>query len=297
MTFGKLRWWKPPRGFNLERAGGSAGDGFAGMNGSWWAPGTSNPSVGRVYRPRRVRFPHIPAISGGREEPGLRRTLGGGGSVVAARALALAALLAAAAPAAGQGSPPPSAPDEPPAAPADTTGAAPADTAAAPGFVVADTAAVRPVPDFWDTGVSGTSAALLTPLMPGWGQLHARNGWRAAAAFGLEWFYWSHLLASDRKAARTRAFSETLAPGPDRDFYAEAAAEYWEQMRDFAWWSGGILLIITLDAYVGANLYAFEEEPLPMPDRWDEHFPPDLPEPIGSRAGPALTLWSWRARF
>ena len=157
--------------------------------------------------------------------------------------------------------------------------------------------AARPVPDFWDTGVSGTAAALATPIMPGWGQLYAGNGWRGAVAFGLEWFYWSRLLANDRKAQRAREFSQTLEPGADRDFFANAAAEYWEQMRDYAWWSGGVLLIITLDAYVGANLYGFAEEPLPVPNRWDEHFPPDLPEPIGSHAGPTLTLWSWRVRF
>jgi hypothetical protein len=211
-----------------------------------------------------------------RKEPGVRLTRGG-------TVVAVLGLLAAVAPAWAQTP-----------APEDTVAATPDTTLAA---VATDSLAARPVPDFWDTGISGTTAVLMTPVMPGWGQLYAGNGWRAALAFGIEWYYWSHLLASDRKATRVREFSETLEPGDSRDYFADVAAEYWEQMRDFAWWSAGILLIITLDAYVGANLYNFEDESLPVPNRWDEHFPPDLPEPIGSRAGPTLTLWSWRTRF
>jgi hypothetical protein len=204
--------------------------------------------------------------------------------------VAILVWLATAAPGAAQVS----APGDTLGARADSTLAAPADTART---AATDTAAARPIPDFWDTGISGTTAVLMTPVMPGWGQLYAGNGWRAALGFGLEWFYWSNLIASDRKASRVRSFSETLEPGESRDYFASVANEYWEQMRDFAWWSGGILLIITLDAYVGANLYNFEGEALPVPNRWDEHFPPDIPEPIGSRAGPTLTLWSWRTRF
>lgn len=217
-----------------------------------------------------------------RKEPAVRLTRGG-------TAMAILGLLLAASPGGAQ-SP----------AVGDSLAAA-ADTAAVvvldPAAAAADTVAAPPVPDFWDTGISGTTAVLMTPVMPGWGQLHARNGWRGALAFGVEWYYWSNLLASDRKATRMREFSETLPPGESRDHFADVAEEYWEQMRDYAWWSGGILLIITLDAYVGANLYNFEEESLPVPNRWDEHFPPDLPEPIGSRAGPTLTLWSWRTGF
>src|SRR5882672_7276312 len=39
-----------------------------GADGIWWSPRTSNPFVGRLRRPRWVRFPHVPAIAG-REGP------------------------------------------------------------------------------------------------------------------------------------------------------------------------------------------------------------------------------------
>jgi hypothetical protein len=237
-----------------------------------------------------------------RKEPLVRLTRGG--TVIALLGLLAACSVGAQTPAPGDSL---TAPGDSLTAPGDSL-TAPGDSLTAPGdtsdvvapdlaAATADTLAAPPVPDFWDTGISGTTAVLMTPVMPGWGQLHAENGWRAALAFGIEWYYWSNLLASDRKATRVREFSETLEPGESRDFFADVADEYWEQMRDYAWWSGGILLIITLDAYVGANLYNFEEESLPVPNRWDEHFPPDLPEPIGSRAGPTLTLWSWHTGF
>ena len=52
---------------------------------------------------------------------------------------------------------------------------------------------------------------------------------------------------------------------PNYDRYNAIAEESWEQMRDFAWWSGGTLLIIALDAYVGAHLFNFDQDPVPVP--------------------------------
>ena len=41
-----------------------------------------------------------------------------------------------------------------------------------------------------------------------------------------------------------------------------------------------MLLIVALDAYVGAHLFNFDQDPVPVPNRWDEQFGPvggDLP--------------------
>jgi len=175
--------------------------------------------------------------------------------------LALLACLAAAAPAAR---------GEPAGAPASL---APPAATAAPGasaepVAPRPAAAEPPLPP----GVSPTRAVLLTPLFPGWGQLYARSSWRAALAFGAETMYWTQLLKNDRKAERWSTMQRSL--GPDAatridDFYTVRVAEYRERVRDFAWWSLGALLIIALDAYVDANLYGFDQDPVPVPDHWD----------------------------
>jgi hypothetical protein len=151
--------------------------------------------------------------------------------------------------------------------------------------------------DVWDTGVSPAAAVVMTPIFPGWGQLYTDSTWRSVLAFGVEMFYWSNLLKSDRKARRVRTHAETLPNGSRRDFYDALAEETWEQMRDFAWWSGGVLLIIALDAYVGAHLFDFDEDPLPVPDRWDDHFGPAVPEPPGGGVAPSVVVFQWRKRF
>ncbi|MFO7653821.1 MAG: hypothetical protein R6X25_08360 [Candidatus Krumholzibacteriia bacterium] len=152
--------------------------------------------------------------------------------------------------------------------------------------------------DVWGTGVSATAAVLMTPTFPGWGQLYTDSTWQAVLAWGTQTYFWSNLLSRDRKARRVRVHAGTLAPGSlERQGYDELAEEYWELMRDFAWWSGGALLIIALDAYVGANLFRFEEDPLPVPDRWDEQLGRDLPEPPGAGAAPMITVFRWRTSF
>jgi hypothetical protein len=222
------------------------------------------------------------------------------------------ALLAGAIPAARGQTPPASTPADTSAtsAAADTVATAPADSstaaeaAPATSAATADTASlaaaersVREEVDVWSSGVSPSAAVLVTPLFPGWGQLYSDSTWRGALAFGFEMFYWANLLQRDRKARRIRDHAETLPDGPQRDSYDDLAEEYWEQMRDFAWWSGGVLLIVALDAYVGAHLFRFEEDPLPVPDRWDDHFGPGAPEPPGSTAAPNVVVFRWRTRF
>jgi hypothetical protein len=192
---------------------------------------------------------------------------------------------------------------EPAAAPADSAtsaqepAAAPADTAGIPE-VVRESALTEV--DLWHTGVSPTLAVVMTPVYPGWGQLYARNSWRGALAFGLEWFYWSNMIARSQEANRIEDFGATLEPGAERDFYATVSAEKWEQVRDFAWWSAGILLIIALDAYVGAHLFEFDRDAVPVPNRWDQQFGPlpERTEPSPSSASAlSMVLFQWRKSF
>jgi len=154
-------------------------------------------------------------------------------------------------------------------------------------------------PNLWATGVNATGAVLMTPLFPGWGQLYADGGWRAALAFGAEMYFWSNLLSRDRQARRDLEFADTLPEGDLRHaFVVNLAAEHKEQMRDFVWWSGGALLIIALDAYVGAHLFNFDEDAVPVPDRWEDVFGPVGSGPaVSAGSGPEVTVFQWRKGF
>jgi hypothetical protein len=144
--------------------------------------------------------------------------------------------------------------------------------------------------------ISPTRAVLMTPVFPGWGQLYARNSWRGMLAFGVQWFYWSRLLMYDQRAQRTRDFAGQFPEdSADRAFYDQRAEEYWERMRDYAWWSGAVLLIVAIDAYVGAHLFQFDEDPVPVPTRWDLDGRPIGGPPPGTDV--SLVLYRWRTSF
>ncbi len=152
--------------------------------------------------------------------------------------------------------------------------------------------------NLWDTGLSPTAAVAMTPLFPGWGQLYARNSWQGALGFGASMYFWSNMLVRDRRAVRASDFSETFPEGnANRDLYRAIADENWEQMRDFAWWSAGVLFITALDAYVGAHLFNFDQDPVPVPDRWDDAFGQAGSVGPGTAEGPSLVVFQWRKSF
>ncbi len=152
--------------------------------------------------------------------------------------------------------------------------------------------------DLWSTGANPAGAVLMSPLFPGWGQLYADNGWRSALSFGSQMWFWSRMITRDRRAVRSRQFAETFASDdPNYSGYNLIAEENWEQMRDFAWWSGGAMFIIALDAYVGSHLFHFEDNPVPVPNRWDEIFEKPGGVVPGSRGTPSVVVLQWQYRF
>ena len=216
-----------------------------------------------------------------------------GALVVPAMALALAVISLDAGAAVG------TAPADSLAGSAAATAAAPAAGAAAAPAATPAPAAEAPAVNYWSTGINATGAVLMTPLFPGWGQLYADGGWRAALAFGAEMYFWSNLLTRDRQARRDLDHAATL-PADDfgRSFAESQAAEHHEQMKDFVWWSGGALLIIALDAYVGAHLFNFDRDAVPVPDRWDDVFGPVGSGPaVSAGKGPEVTVFQWRKAF
>ena len=138
----------------------------------------------------------------------------------------------------------------------------------------------------------------MTPVFPGWGQLYASNSWRAALAFGVEMFYLSSMLMNELKADRTQYFSETLPDGsPQRDFYASQSEEFRERVRDFGWWAFAGLLIIALDAYVGAHLFQFDEDAIPVPNKWSDEDELDSGTAWGMGLDPTQVVLEWRLSF
>ena len=178
---------------------------------------------------------------------------------------------------------------------ADPAAAAP-DSLAAPNPAAVDV--TPPELDIWDTGVSPTTAVLVSPLFPGWGQLYTENSWRAALAFGAEMYFWTNLIGRDQRARRSSRFADGfLEDSPDYRYYNTVAEEDWNQMRDYAWWSGGALLILALDAYVGAHLFNFGQDPLPVPNRWEDTFGLPGTGMPGGVLTPQLTVLQWRKTF
>lgn len=188
------------------------------------------------------------------------------------------------------------------AAPADSTQQAfPVETAAAaePDSLLELPEIAQPEPpNLWSTGASPAGAVLMTPLFPGWGQLYTDSSWRAALAYGTQMWFWSRMLTRDRQAVRARHFAHTFEEGSvNYKYYDALAEEDWESMRDFAWWSGASLLIIALDSYVGAHLFHFDDDPVPVPNRWDEIFGPPGEQAPGSTDPLSVVVFQFGRRF
>ncbi len=152
--------------------------------------------------------------------------------------------------------------------------------------------------DLFKPTVSPTRAVLMTPVFPGWGQLYTKSSWRAAVAFGVEMFYLSSLLMNERLAARNQEFADGLEPGSSqRELYDAIAKEHGERALDFIWWTVGGLLIIALDAYVGAHLFQFDDDTVPVPNRWGELTAMASAGPGKGDMTPSILLFQWRIPF
>ncbi|HRX50214.1 MAG TPA: DUF5683 domain-containing protein [Candidatus Krumholzibacteria bacterium] len=125
--------------------------------------------------------------------------------------------------------------------------------------------------------VSPTAAVFTSAVFPGWGQLATDNAWRAALAFGFEGWFLARVVTFDRRAERYRDRIEPLRGADGFEAAVGVYGDLWEIKRDNAWWAGGALFFIALDAYVGAHLDRFDEDPVHVPDAWD---PGDIPQPI-----------------
>jgi hypothetical protein len=225
----------------------------AGMDGSWWASGTSNPSVGRSS----AEVGSIPTRS--RQLSPVRGPLCMYRCLVRIAAVVLAASVGGAAVCEAEGGS---------SAQAPSTGLAYASS----DTVQQDTdeESLRRIKDEmariggsevpgetqWQRRKSPTVALLSSMALPGLGQLYNGRKWKTAIAAGVFTYYLGTAWLERKKAQEFLVARDAFPPGSlgwkqqnlFYEFHKENAVTY-------VWWSGAAWLIIALDAWIDAHLY------------------------------------------
>ena len=117
---------------------------------------------------------------------------------------------------------------------------------------------------------NGRLAMLCALLVPGLGQMYNEKPLKAAIAAGAETYYLSQILLNLRYSAREKKLRGQFPVGSSQwEFHDFFVQEYRERSIDNTWWSGGIMLITIIDAYVDAHLFdmRFKVKPAASGDR------------------------------
>jgi hypothetical protein len=102
---------------------------------------------------------------------------------------------------------------------------------------------------------NGRLAMLCALLVPGLGQMYNEKPFKAAIGLGLETTYLSRILFNRRSMAREERIRDSFAPGSLQwDYHDRWAGEYRERAVDWIWYSGAVILVLVVDAYVDAHL-------------------------------------------
>lgn len=203
-------------------------------------------------------------------------------AAVLAPALILSAMLSVSARALPAGDPSATSPD---------TSAALAPRPAPPDSARADTISAKNLPSRWtmdelktiltrETGEktvggyrepkNGRLAMLCALLVPGLGQMYDEEPLKAAIAAGAETYYMSQILLNLRYSAREKKLRGQFPVGSyEWNFHDAFAEEYRQRSVDYRWWTGGVMLIAIIDAYVDAHLFdmRFKVKPAASGDR------------------------------
>jgi len=92
-----------------------------------------------------------------------------------------------------------------------------------------------------------TGAMLRSIIFPGWGQWYNGKHFKAVLVFGAEAGIIANTIRQNQKVQASKSDLE-------REFYLE-------NRRLSNWWLAGAILLSTIDAYVDAHLYHFDESP------------------------------------
>ena len=102
---------------------------------------------------------------------------------------------------------------------------------------------------------NGRVAMACAFLVPGLGQIYNEKPLKAAIVLGVETFYLSHIFMNRRFWAREKDIRDAYdVKSSSWTFHDRWVKEYWERSIDWIWWSGAVVLVAVIDAYVDAHL-------------------------------------------
>ena len=113
--------------------------------------------------------------------------------------------------------------------------------------VTSDTVNVPRVDSLHQKTKNPTGAMLRSIVFPGWGQWYNEKRFKAVLVFGVEVGIVVNTIRQNQKVQASKSDLE-------REFYLE-------NRRLSNWWLAGAILLSTIDAYVDAHLYHFDESP------------------------------------
>ncbi len=131
-------------------------------------------------------------------------------------------------------------------------------------------------PSAEDASVEGTTASaqpVKSPrlamgaslLFPGLGQLYNEEGLKTLIVLGWEGYYLSIVLREGQRADLYKRHAAALEEGGtwNNMSYSELRDRFHsheKRQTDYVWYTGALLLVSVLDAYVFANLHGFETD-------------------------------------
>lgn len=108
---------------------------------------------------------------------------------------------------------------------------------------------------------SPTGAALRSALIPGWGQFYTKNYIKATVFFGVDvGFIYGAIVQHTRYQDALESADRTKTE--ERRIELEQEANFYRDDRNrLIWWTAGITLLASIDAFVEAHLFDFRIDP------------------------------------
>lgn len=117
----------------------------------------------------------------------------------------------------------------------------------------------------WQRRKNSRVAMLCSLLFPGLGQLYNERPLKTAVALGASTFYLSRILLNYRYMKRAEKLRDSYpTPGSENEplstiqlWYNQDlwVQEYKERTIDWIWWSGAMVVVLMVDAYIDAHLH------------------------------------------
>lgn len=111
----------------------------------------------------------------------------------------------------------------------------------------------------FSTGKKPLRAALTSLVIPGGGQYYNEAYWKAGAVFGIESGIIALTLYHDSKMDDYQN-KMNQSTGAAYNYYRGRKEHYYNKKQNDYWWFGTTLLLSSMDAFVDAHLYNFEQK-------------------------------------